>query len=90
MEPTIAAARGKHLNLLAAAKHTCKLKPATARALTAMYTIDSEGRHIGPGAAGGKICVDLAERLLVDIPAVEPARGALTALLEMGPSERTQ
>jgi hypothetical protein len=90
VEPTVVAARQKHLDLLTTAIYTCKLKPTTARALTSMYTIDNDGRHIDPGARSRDECADLVENLIATIPAVAPARGALIALLEMGPSERTQ
>ena len=45
-DPTVAAAREKHLRLLSAAIHTCQLKPSMAGALTAMYSLDTQGRHI--------------------------------------------
>ena len=56
-----------------------------------MYTLDNEGRHIGPRAEGGEVCAELVDNLVnSEVPAVAPARGALIAILEMGPSERTQ
>ena len=89
-ESTVVAARRKHRALLAAAIHTCKLKNSTALALTAMYDLDDLGRHIDPGAGEKKVCEDLVDHLIGRNPKVGPARGAFIALLEMGPSERTQ
>ena len=91
IEPTVVAARRQHHTLLAEAIHNSKLKRSIARALTAIYTLDNEGRHIDPGAAGGEVCADLVDNLInTKVPAAAPARGALTALLEMGASERMQ
>ena len=56
VESAVVAARRKHLALLAVAIHTCKLKPTTARAPTAIYTLENEGRHIDPGAASTEEC----------------------------------
>ena len=89
-EPTVVAARRKHRSLLAAAIHTCKLKKSTANALTAIYDLDDLGRHIDPGVKENGACQGLIEHLIGTNPRIEPARGALFALLQMGPSERTQ
>ena len=84
------AARRKHLSLLAAAIHTCKRKKPTANALAAMYDLDDLGRHIDPGADENGTCEDLIEHLIGTDPGIEPARGALLALLQMEPSEWTK
>ena len=55
-----------------------------------MYSLGTQGRHIDPGADETGACGALMDNLIAGIPAVEPARGALLALLQMGPSERTQ
>ena len=89
-EPTVAAARRKHLSLFAAATHTSKLKKSTANTLAAMYDLDDLGRHINPGADDNGICEDLIKHLIGTNPGIEPTRGALFALLQMGSSERTQ
>ena len=88
---TVVAARRKHLALLSAAIHKFGLKSTTAKTLTAIYTLDNEGRHIDPGAEGGEVCARLVDNLInSEVPAVEPTRGTLIALLEMSSSERTQ
>ena len=54
-----------------------------------MYTMDNEGRHIDPVSRG--VCAGLVDNMIAsEVRAVAPARGAFIALLEMGPSERTQ
>ena len=55
-----------------------------------MYDLDDMGRHIDPGKKEGGVYAGLADHLIGNNPRVEPVRGALIALLEMGPSERTQ
>ena len=87
-EPTVVAARRKHLALLPAAIHRSGLKPTTARALTSIYTLGNEGRHIDPGAEDSEVCAELVDNVInSEVPAVVPARRALIALLGMGPSE---
>lgn len=63
-EPTVVAARQKHHRLLAAAIHTCEPKKSRAGALTAMYTLDNQGRHIDPGAEGNGVSNALIENLI--------------------------
>ena len=46
--------------------------------------------HIDPGADESGVCNALIENLIANIPDVEPARGAILALLQMGPSKQTQ
>ena len=89
-EPTVVAARQKHLRLLAAAIHTYKLKISTANTLTAIYDLGAMGRHINPGADENGVREGLIEHLVGTNPGIEPGRGALLALLQMGPSKRTQ
>ena len=48
-EPAVVATRENHVKLLAAAIRTCELKKSTAEALTAMYSLDTQRRHIDPG-----------------------------------------
>ena len=56
-----------------------------------MYNLDNDRRHIDPGAAGRAVCADLVDNLIITVvPAAAPARGTLTALLEMGASEWVQ
>ena len=56
-----------------------------------MYTLDNEGRHIDPGTKSREVCADVADNMIAsEVPAVVLARGALIALLEMDPPERTQ
>ena len=81
--------RKKHRGLLAAAIHKCEQKKSTANALTVMYDLNDLGRHIDPGAKEDGVCANLVDHLIGNNPRVEPARGALIAFLEMGPSERT-
>ena len=78
---TVAAAREKHLRLLAAAIHTCKLKKSTADALTAMYQLVTLGGYTDPGADENGACNALIENLIGRIPEVKPARGTLLTLL---------
>ena len=61
IEPSAVKARRGHLELLVAAINTCKLKSTTARALTAIYTLDAEERHVGLGAKEGCACEDLVD-----------------------------
>ena len=55
-----------------------------------MYDIDDLGRHIDPETKEDGVCTDLVDHLIGNNPRVEPARGALITLLEMGPAKRTQ
>ena len=90
VEPTVVATRRRHHTRLAAGIHKSELKRSTARTLTDMYTLDNEGGYIDPGAGDGEVCAGLVDNLInTEVPAAAPARGALIALLEMGPSERT-
>ena len=73
-EPTVVAARRKHLSLLAAAIHTYKLKKSTANALAAMCDLDDLGRHIDPGAHENGICEGLIEHLIGTNLRIEPVR----------------
>ena len=44
-----------------------------------------------PERRAEKVCAGLVDNMInTEVPAVAPARGALIALLEMGPSERTE
>ena len=44
-----------------------------------------------PERRGGEVRAGLVDNMInMEVPAVAPARGALIALLEMEPSERTQ
>ena len=52
MEPTVVAARRKHLALLAAAIHKSGLKSSTARALISMCILDNEGGAHWPRSRG--------------------------------------
>ena len=92
VEPTVVAARRKHLALLSAAIHKCGLKSATARALIAMYTMNDEGGgHIDPRAGGWEVCARRVDNLVSsEVPEVKPARGTMIVLLEVNTSERTQ
>ena len=46
---------------------------------------------MAPERRGGEVCAGLVGNMInTEVPAATPARGALIALLEMGPSERTQ
>ena len=90
VEPTVVAARKKHKELLTAAIYACELKKTTARALTAMYMIDAQGGHIDPGVTEGDASENLVGGLINDIGGIQPAKAVLTALLSMGPPERTQ
>ena len=91
VEPTVVAARRKHIALLSAAIRKCGLKSTTAGAPTAMYTLDNEGRHIDPGVEGGEVCARLVVNMInSEVPTVGPARGTLVPFLEMSTSERTQ
>ena len=82
-EPTVVAARRKHRSLLAATIHKYKRMKSTANALTAMYDLEDLGRHIDPGAKEDGVCEGLIDHLIGANPRVEPARGALLALLKM-------
>jgi len=87
----VVAARLTHKELLTAAIYSCELEKTTAAALTAMYMVDAQGKHVDPGATENENCDDLVEGLIVDIgEKIRPAKAALVALLKMGPSERTQ
>ena len=55
-----------------------------------MYDLDDLGRHIDLGVKEDGVCEDLVDHLIGASPRVEPVRGALIALLKMGPFERTQ
>ena len=91
VEPTVIKARQKHHTLLAASIHSTELKRSAVRALTSMYTMDNAGRHMDPGAEGGEVCAELVDNMInTEAPEAVPVRGALIALLEMGPSERSQ
>ena len=75
-EPTVVSARRKHYTLLSAAIHNSELKHSTARALTSMYTLDNEGRHIDPGAEGHEVCAGLVGNMIkTEVPAAAPVRG---------------
>ena len=60
-----------------------------AEPLTAMYSLDTQGRHVGPGAVGGGAYENLVSGLINQIKEVRLAKAALLALIKMGPSERT-
>ena len=89
-EPTVMVARRKHLSLLAAAIHTCEMTKSTANALATMYDLDALGRHIEPGVDEDIMCEGLIGHWIGTNPGIEPVRGTLLALLQMGPSERNQ
>ena len=89
VEPTVVAAKKKHKELLTAAIYACELKTTTAKALTAMYMLDTQGRHMDPGATEDGACENLVDGLIHDMGGIQPAKAALVALLSMGPSERT-
>ena len=89
-EPTVVAAQRKYKELLIAAIYSCELKTTTAKALTAMYMLDNQGRHVDPGATEDDACENLVDGLIHDIGGIQPVKAALIALLSMGPSERTQ
>ena len=55
-----------------------------------MCTLDAEGRHTDTGAKGGGDFDNLVGGVIIQIPAVAPAREALVALVRVGLSERTQ
>ena len=75
VKPIVVAARRKHLALLVAAIHKSGFKSSTARALTSMYILDNEERHIDPGAKGREVCADLVVNMIAsEVPAVVPAR----------------
>ena len=61
VEPTVVAVRQKHKELLTVAIYSCELKTTTAKALTAMYMLDNQGRHIGPGAIEDDACENLVK-----------------------------
>ena len=48
-EPAVVATRKKHLRSLVAAIYTRQLKPSTANALSATYSLGTQGWYIGPG-----------------------------------------
>ena len=50
------AARKKHKELLTAAIDACELKKTMAKAATAMYMLDAQGRHVDPGTREGDDC----------------------------------
>ena len=80
----------KHKERLTAAIYACEPKTTTAKALTAMYMLDNQGRPIDPGATEDGACENLVDGLMRDIGGIQPAKAALAALLLMGPPERTQ
>ena len=84
-EPTVVETRRGHRRLLMAAIHTCKLKSTTAEALTAIYFLDAEGRHVDPGATDGDACGNLIDGLISRMPKGKPAKATLLALIRMGP-----
>jgi hypothetical protein len=88
-EPLAVATRNEHKERwLIADIYSCELKKTTAKALTAIYMLDAQGRHIDPGATENENCDGLVEGLIVDIGEMRPAKAALVALLKMGrPSE---
>ena len=55
-----------------------------------MYSLDTQGRHADPGATEGGACENLIDGLIIKIKEVKSAKAALLALIQMGPSERTQ
>ena len=69
---------------------TCELKKTTAEALISMYSLDDQGRHIGPWAIESDTCEDLMDGLIIKIKEIRPAKTAMIALLKMGLPERTQ
>ena len=88
--PTVVAARRKHRKLLTEAIFACKIKRSTAKALTAMYSLDAQGRHIDPGSTDDDACANLVDGVICRVKEAAPARAALIDLAKMGPSERTQ
>ena len=81
-EPSVVAARRTRKELLTAAIYSCELEKTTAAALTAMYMLDTQGKHVDPGATENENCDDLVEGLIVNIgEKIRPAKTPLVALL---------
>ena len=66
VESTVVTARKNHKEVLTAATYACELKKTTAKALTAMYMLDAQDRHIDPGATKDDASENIVDRLIHD------------------------